>query len=266
MRRAARRTVTWVDRLVPAREGVVVLAYHRVGATTPVSVDLPVAQLADQLDWLVAHTEVVDLDTALDRLAPTAKARGPAVVLTADDGTADWVDTLLPMLVERRLPMTWYVATAFVDEQREFPDGGRPASWGGLADAVSTGLVTVGSHTHSHAVMRGLGAAEAAEELDRSIGLVEDHLGTRCAHFAYPKAIAPSPAADAAVRRRFRSAALAGNRVNVAGRTDPARLGRTPVQRADTAASFTRKAVGGARLEGWTRERVDRVRHRSAVS
>jgi peptidoglycan/xylan/chitin deacetylase (PgdA/CDA1 family) len=162
--------------------------------------------------------------------------------------------------------MTWYVATRFVEEQVPFPDGGRPVSWAALADAVATGLVTVGSHTHSHAVMARLDGPAAADELARSIDLIEQHLGTPCQHFAYPKALAPSAAADVEVRRRFRTAALAGNRVNVPGRSDPCRLGRTPVLRADGAAGFARKASGGGRVEGALRQRYDRHRHRDAIT
>ncbi len=62
----------------------------------------------------------------------------------------------MPALVERGLPATFYVATDFVEGQRSFPDDGRPVSWAGLADMVSTGLATIGSHTHTHRVMAGL--------------------------------------------------------------------------------------------------------------
>jgi peptidoglycan/xylan/chitin deacetylase (PgdA/CDA1 family) len=189
-----------------------------------------------------------------------------SVVLTADDGTADWVDVLLPLLVERRIPMTWYVATKFVDGQEDFPYSGVPISWPALREAVSTGLVTVGSHTHSHAVMTRLGATDAARELDRSIGLIEDRLGQPCRHFAYPKALAPSVDADREVRKRFTTAALAGNRVNVPMRTDLARLGRTPIKRSDAAGRFMRKLHGGGRVEGWLRERYDEIRHHDAVT
>ena len=268
VRRGLGHTFTAIDRVCPTRPGIVVLAYHRVGATTPVSVDLPVAQFADQLDWLMASADTITLDAAADHLlalAPGALTR-PTVVLTADDGTADWVDHLLPLLVARRLPMTWYVATQFVENQQSFPNDGMPISWSGLGEAVSTGLVTVASHTHSHAVMAALRTRESAAELDRSIALIEDRLGEPCTHFAYPKAMSPSDDAEREVRQRFRTAALAGNRLNVPGRTDVARLGRTPVQRDDDEGAFARKVCGGGRTEGWVREHVDRRRHRHAVT
>src|SRR5690606_4613381 len=105
----------------------------------------------------------------------------------------------------------------FVENGRGFPDGGQPVSWEGLQEMSTSELVTVGSHTHSHRVLAGVSGDEAAEELDRSIGLIEERLGVPCRHFAYPKAIAGSPAAEVAVRRRFVSACLAGNRVNRRG-------------------------------------------------
>lgn len=252
--------------------GITVLAYHRFGATTPISVDLPVALVAEQLDALQAHSCVVSLDDAVETLAGTAAApstspqAAPPVVLTADDGTADWVEVLLPLLVTRRLPMTWYVATRFVDEQVPFPHGGRPISWSALREAVSTGLITIGSHTHSHAVMSRLDHDTAAAELDRSRDRIESEIGAACRHLAYPKAMAPSHDAERAVRERFVSAALAGNRPNRPGRTDLARLGRTPIKRTDQGKRFDIKIRGGARLEGFLRERYDRLRYQHDVT
>ena len=95
------------------------------------------------------------------------------------------------------------------------------------------GFATIGSHTHTHRVLAGASATDAADEIARSVGLIEERLGRPCQHFAYPKAIAPSPAAEVVVRRQFRTAALAGNVINRAGATDLHRLGRHAVTVAD---------------------------------
>lgn len=238
---------------------MIALIYHRVGGRSPSPVDLPVAMFRDQLDELAATGRVVGLDTALDRLGEPAHADGGAldVVLTFDDGTADWADVVVPELESRRLPATFYVATAFVESRRGWPDEGRPVSWAALAEVVGSGVAGVGSHTHSHRVLATVDAAETTDEIDRSIGLIEDHLGVACRHFAYPNAVAGSPAAEVVVRRRFASAALAGNRVNVSGRTDAHRLGRHGLTVADRTEDFARKVAGGGWLEGWLRERRD---------
>jgi peptidoglycan/xylan/chitin deacetylase (PgdA/CDA1 family) len=255
------------DVVRPPGAGLAVLLYHRVGGETPVSVDLPLDLFRAQLDVLAEHHQVLSLDAAADHLAAREPPRGkPAVVLTFDDGTADFCDVAVPELVERGLPVTLYLATAFVEEQRPFPDGGVPASWAGLADALGAGLVTIGSHTHTHRLLDRVDAATAADELDRSIELVGERLGVEARHFAYPKALAGSPAAQAEVRRRFRTAALAGTRLNRWSDHDPCALARTPIQVGDGLRWFERKVDGGLRLEDQLRGRRNRRRYAGAVT
>ncbi|GIU87297.1 MAG: hypothetical protein KatS3mg009_1812 [Acidimicrobiia bacterium] len=242
--------------------GVVVLIYHRVGGGSGLQLDLAPDVFARQMDELAAAGNVVPLATAIRRLAGDDEVPGaPGVVLTFDDGTDDFADHALPVLVERALPVTCYVATAFVEEQRPFDHGARPLSWGALADACATGLVDVGSHTHTHRLLDRVDPAVAADELDRSVALIQDRLGREVHDFAYPKAVAPAPGVERAVRARFRSAALAGTRANRPGATDPHRLARSPVQAGDGMRWFRRKVAGGMRFEDDVRRLLNRARY-----
>jgi peptidoglycan/xylan/chitin deacetylase (PgdA/CDA1 family) len=248
--------------------GLVVLIYHRVGRRSAIEVDLPRAAFADQMAFLAAETTVVTLADGLARLADpaTAQAGERLVAVTFDDGTADFADEAVPVLVERGVPVTLYVATEFLDEGRPFPDDGVPLSWAALADAASSGVVDVGSHTHSHALLDRLPAAQIAGELDRSIELIAEHVGRAPQHFAYPKAVMGSPAADAAIRDRFASAAVAGTRVNEYGRTDPYRLARSPIQVSDGMRWFEAKTRGGLAFEDTLRRTINKARYRSKTT
>ncbi|HEX4490205.1 MAG TPA: polysaccharide deacetylase family protein [Acidimicrobiia bacterium] len=250
---------------VPAGRGTVVLIYHRVGASSALDVDLATAEFAHQMEWLATRGGARPLAPALETLQDAATDPHD-VVVTFDDGTADFAETALPVLVEHHIPVTLYLATAFIEEQRPFPDDGRPLTWAALRDACSTGLVDVASHTHTHAVLDRLPPGRVADELDRSRRLIEDRLGRPCTDFAYPKAIAPSDAADAQVRARFRSAALAGTRANRAGHTDPHRLARSPIQRSDGRRYFERKVAGGMGFEDTLRRAANRWRYRNVDS
>ncbi|MFV0526934.1 MAG: polysaccharide deacetylase family protein [Acidimicrobiales bacterium] len=252
------------DRIRPPAAGVVVLAYHRVGGGSGLEIDLDPGRFDEQMAWLASATRLVDLDRAVRELD---RADGPpTVVVTFDDGTADFVDHALPVLVRHRVPVTYYVATRFVEEQRSFPDGGRPLTWAALGEAVSTGLVTIGSHTHNHAVMDKLDPSGAEDELGRAAGLIETRLGCPADHFAYPKGVYGGDAVGRVVARHCRSAALAGSTVNRYGATDPQRLDRTPVQVADRTRWFRAKAAGGLRLEGGLRGGLNRRRYGTARS
>jgi peptidoglycan/xylan/chitin deacetylase (PgdA/CDA1 family) len=262
-----KRMAAACDRFSRTERGITVLAYHRVGRRSRVRVDLPDWLFEEEMERLSGGPGVVDLDVALTALAGRAVPNGrDPVVVTFDDGTADFVDVALPILVRCRVPVTIYVATEFIEAGRAFPDGGRPVSWAALADALSTGLVTIGSHTHSHALLDRLPADAIPGELDRSIELIGERTGVLTRHFAYPKALRGSVAAERAVRSRFVSAALAGTRPNLYGRTDPHRLARSPVQVDDGLRFFGRKASGGMRVEDDLRRLAGRWRFARAHS
>ncbi|MEQ8840689.1 MAG: polysaccharide deacetylase family protein [Acidimicrobiales bacterium] len=242
--------------------GLVVLIYHRVGARTPVRVDLPTPTFDAQMEMLAQQGSVIALDDAVERLAAGDDLRG-RVVVTFDDGTDDVVDEALPVLARHGIPATLYVATAHVEDRLGFPDDGRPATWSGLRECLDSGLMTIGSHTHCHVLLDRLDADRVAEDLDRSIQLIEERLGVTPRHFAYPKALRPSAAAEHEVRSRFLSAALAGTRANPVG-TDVHRLARTPVQTTDGPRWFDRKLAGGMAFEDDMRRFVNRRRYAGA--
>ena len=270
MRREIQQLIKWTAAAADAvrrPRGLVVLIYHRVGGRTPVSVDLPRSLFSEQLAVLAAGWSPVTLDRAAMLIAePAAPAGPPPVGITFDDGTADFVEEALPELVAHNVPATLYIATDHIEAERPFPHDGRPVSWAGLRDALSTGLVTVGSHTHTHRLLDRVDGREAASELDRSVRLIEDRLGVACEHFAYPKALLGSPAAEQEVRRRFRTAAVARTRPNPYGTTDLHRLCRSPVQVSDGLRWFRRKAAGGMALEDDLRALRNRRRYAGTVT
>jgi peptidoglycan/xylan/chitin deacetylase (PgdA/CDA1 family) len=266
VRRATKHLAVGADRLRPPGRGITVLIYHRVGGGTASEVDLPVEVFDEQLVHLCQRGPVLSLDDALVALdAPPGSGPDP-VVVTFDDGTADFVDVALPVLERHRVPVTLYLASGFIDDARSFPGGAQPCSWASLRDALATGLVTVGSHTHRHRLLDRLPTADLIDELDRSIDRIGAELGDVPRHFAYPKALAPQPGGDAQVRARFASAAVAGSRPNGYGITDPYRLARTPIQVSDGMRFFRAKAAGGMAAEDWGRSLLNRRRYAGAAT
>jgi peptidoglycan/xylan/chitin deacetylase (PgdA/CDA1 family) len=257
------------DAVRPPPPGLVIVIYHRVGRRAPIETDLPTGLFEDQIAFLCEHARIVSLDDGLEALATDTERRKKGerlVAVTFDDGTTDFAEFALPILTRHHVPVTLYVATGFVEEQRSFPYEGVAISWDALRDARSTELVSIGSHTHHHALLDRLPPDAVEDELDRSIELIQERLGVRAEHFAYPKAFPGSAAADRAVRMRFRSAALAGTRANKFGATDPYRLARSPVQVSDGMRWFKRKVDGGLALEDQLRGLTIRVRDRNATT
>ena len=278
VKRIVKRTGLLVDRMIPPPDGITILIYHRVGGRSDSQVDLDPDMFDRQLEYLAEHHRVLSLDNAMAEItAGTAEGWAAArptlgaesigaddrrgVVITFDDGTADFTDVVVPTLDRHELPATLFVATRYVDEQEDFPWGAPPTSWSALRDSLTDGNVTIGSHTHAHWLLDRLDSDAIAGDLNQSIELIGEHLGVQARHFAYPKALPGSPSAEIAVRQRFVTASLAASRVNRPGRTDLHRLWRTPIQRSDGFDTFTMKADGGLRLEGELRSLTARARY-----
>jgi peptidoglycan/xylan/chitin deacetylase (PgdA/CDA1 family) len=226
---------------LPARRragDIVILLYHRVGPGSS-QIELSAEELERQLAFLAHEGLAIGLHDALG-------GRG-GVVVTFDDGTRDFHEAALPLLVRHGVPAVLYLATGGVANGAPDPSA---ISWQQLAESVSTGLVTVGSHTHTHANLTDASEHVAEDEMRRSKELIEDRLGVDCRHFAYPWAVA-GPAADRVARRLFDSAAWDAWRTNRAGHTDPHRLGRVPILRDDGGFFFRRKAAGQLDTEAW---------------
>ena len=212
-----------------------ILLYHTVGLGSG-EIDTPAAAFERQLVWLREHERVLGLDEALD------DPEG-GVVVTIDDGYADLVDTVLPLLVRYRIPVTLYLATSLVDGESAAAGGGRRLSWAALREVVETGLVTMGSHTHDHANLARATERDARDQMTRANDLIEDRLGVACRHFAYPWGVA-SAGAEHAARALFETAALEVWSVNRRDRRDPFRLGRIPILRSDAGFFFGPKVRG----------------------
>jgi peptidoglycan/xylan/chitin deacetylase (PgdA/CDA1 family) len=212
---------------------VVILVYHRVGVGAR-EVDLPLDAFERHLSSLAQSGEVRSLDDVL------GDARG-GVVITVDDGFRDFHDRVVPLLVVHDVPALLYLATGLIDSST---GGSDSLTWGMLREAVSTGVVAVGSHTHGHADLSRATEAEAEDEMRRSKELIEHHLQVPCRHFAYPWGVG-SAAAERVARRLYDSSALDGWRTNRRGRTDPHRLGRTPILRSDGTGMFFRAKTRG---------------------
>lgn len=265
-RRAMKVAAEASDLVLRSGRGVVILLYHRTEAASDMEINVQPDVFAAQMELLHQEATAVSLSEALQAAALPDPPQLDPVVVSFDDGTWDFVEVALPILERHGIPAVLYLATAFVEHQRPFPLGGRPLSWSALRDALTTGLITVGSHTHDHLLLDRVPLPTARGQIDTSITLIEDRLGVHPLHFAYPKAILGSPAAESWVRHRFQSAALAGTRPNRYPATDTYRLFRSPVHASDGMRWFQRKLRGGMWLEGSLRQVLIPWRYRESTT
>ena len=186
---------------------------------------------------------MVGIDRALDRL--DAGDSRPGVVLTFDDGFADIYDNAWPLLRDRGMPFTLYLATGYVGGTMHWEGStakapGPALTWDQVREMAGSGLCTIGNHTETHARPEKLTPAE----VDRCSEAVAARLGpaVRPRHFAYTWGV-EVPWMRQALRVRFRSAATGRLGRNLPG-CDPLALRRIPVRGSDPIEFFTAKFNG----------------------
>lgn len=254
------------------RSGVVILGYHRIGGGTTSDIDLSTDAFARQMAYLRGHYDVIGMDALAegsflyDPLAPK-----DLVAVTFDDGYQETYDHAFPVLRRLQIPATVYVATDYVDRHREFDFGeaarhrwkARPLHWGLLREMADSGLITIGAHTHHHLDLTRLAPDDAREEVARSKRVIEDRLGIRPRHFAYPWG-AFTPVVRQLVGEYFDTAVRGGCGKNVFGAFDLLALWRRPLQRSDGMAFFRLKVR--SYLDGEEYFRTLAMRHRHLQS
>lgn len=247
VRQAGKALFAAADLTLPSLPGPRILIYHQVGAETGKQTDLALGDFAWQIEWLAKHREVVELEAAIGRWDEPDSDR--LAVVTFDDGYRDTFTTAFPILSDHNIPFTLYVSTKMIGSGDEsFLD------WDHIGVMLESGLLTIGSHTHTHADLRHLDEEEILQEVGEADNMIQRRLGIAPAHFAYPWGYW-SEVAEHVVRERYESAALGAACRAVFG-LDAHRLHRFPVQLSDGKRWFRLRLSGGLMIEERVRRRL----------
>lgn len=132
------------------------------------------------------------------------------VVITFDDGYADFADAALPVMRSFDLSSTLFVTSGYVDGRSEWlvreRETRRPMlRWDRLA-AIAGEDVEYGGHGFSHRQFDTMAVAEAMDDIVRGRRMIEDRTGRSVTSFAYPHGYSTQPLRNALASAGFTSA------------------------------------------------------------
>ena len=170
--------------------GIPILLYHSVGSdmsgplapytTSP-------ADFRDQMAWIAneGYTTLTVADYASMLLGHQRLPDRP-LLITFDDGLADFLDNALPVLSSHGHACTMFVTTGVTWHTRPRALGGRPTlSWSQVAALPDSG-VEVGAHSHDHLQLDLLPAPRVASQLRVCKDKLEQNIQAEVTSFAYP--------------------------------------------------------------------------------
>jgi len=141
--------------------------------------------------------EVIDLRSALELINNKHECEKPKVALTFDDGFEECYTIMLPILEKYNLKATFFInpmsveiqkfsqIKSFISNNLQVDLNKRIMSWDMLRKINDLGHI-VGSHTYSHANLKGLIKSKLQYEIVDSKVKIESELNTDCDFFAFP--------------------------------------------------------------------------------
>jgi peptidoglycan/xylan/chitin deacetylase (PgdA/CDA1 family) len=180
---------------LPEKQNIPILMYHSISEhATPKFKQfvLPPRLFEEHMRYLQQHryTPITVTQFVASQSNTGVKLPERPVILTFDDGFADFYDTAFPILRRYGFPATLYVATSFVNGTSRWlhheGEADRPMlTWEQLSEISANGI-ECGGHSHTHPQLDTLSLADASREIVQSTRLLEDHLGQHIFSFAYP--------------------------------------------------------------------------------
>lgn len=179
----------------PGIARIPILMYHSISnSVNPRFREFAVspAQFDKQMSYLFQHRYTPVTVTQLATLIRfgTLCVEDRPIVLTFDDGYADFYTHALPILKKYRFTATLYVTAGFVGStskwlQREGEANHPMLNWDQLTELASTG-VECAAHSLTHVQLDRVSSAVACDEVVRSKRILEEHLPQPVSSFAYP--------------------------------------------------------------------------------
>jgi peptidoglycan/xylan/chitin deacetylase (PgdA/CDA1 family) len=190
---ATRPWRAWYGRQATAlgRLPLTAIFYHRVADDRANSWTISPRGFLQHLDWLQEHCELVGLDE-LQRRLRTQDSRRPATSITFDDGYAENCQTAIPLLVQRKIPCTYFVTVGNVIRGERFPHdlaNGHSFAPNTVEQlrAMAAAGIEIGVHGYTHCSM---GAIADPIHLEQEIlvakSALEDLVGRPMRYFSFP--------------------------------------------------------------------------------
>lgn len=196
--------------------GVPVLMYHEITSSPSGSARLAVPPRSFAAQMAHLHEAGFSAVTA-GQLAAAVAGRAPLpthpVVLTFDDGFADFHEVALPMLQKYAFTATLFMTTGWIRNAGGSAGSapGAMLSWSQLAEVAAAGI-EIGGHTHRHPQLDRLTPSAVRQELVASKQELEDGLGVCVAGMAYPFGYSNTRVRKVAADVGYSYACVVGNR------------------------------------------------------
>lgn len=170
------------------KKGYVVLMYH----STPVSAswvyDVGKNYFKEQITYLSNNYDVLSISSIVERMRRGEKLNKTVFGITFDDGYENNYKVAYPLLAKYDIPATIFPCTLYITEDGSYKSriGEQMLSWREIEEMEESGLITIGSHSHSHKNLTSISKKEVINEIETSKRIFQDKLSIEVELFSAP--------------------------------------------------------------------------------
>ena len=184
---------SWRRRQLAAQGKVPTYAifYHRIADEHHNPWSMSRAQFKRQIDWFQKEFDLVSL-AELQRRVDSGFNDRPTLSITFDDGYAENCEYALPLLVERNIPVTYFVTIDNITKQIAFPHDVElgqdlPTNTAESIRALANCGIEIGAHTRTHPDLGKVTDPKLlADEVILASQEIEELIGKPVQYFAFP--------------------------------------------------------------------------------
>ncbi len=238
-----------------------IITYHRVARQAPNDVGLlnvTPERFELQMQQLIAMGyEGWSLRRVIQHRQEQLSVPRNVFVVVFDDGYSNVYENAFPIMLRLNIPATVFLATAYLDSDAPFPfdnwtttsiadvppESWRPLTTDQCLEMRASGLIDLGSHTHTHRDFRRR-EDEFARDLESSMDLLSNRFELGDATFSFPYGFS-NPRMIEISRRQGLLCGLSAECQLVTPNTDPFHWGRFGATELDNGATLA------AKLDGW---------------
>ena len=168
-----------------------VLFYHRISDTTKNAWTMTSRNFERQIDWISKYTNPVSLDDIRESQISAIRSKR-MVGITFDDGYGENCDIAMPLLLQKKIPVTYFVSTHFVESGEPFPhdiEAGVPLRPNTIAEIkrMAADGVEIGAHSHTHIDLgQNISSQRLKIEVHDVRKKLQDWTGQSVNYFAFP--------------------------------------------------------------------------------
>ena len=183
---------------------VTVLNYHTVSSDGTI-VDIKPEEFARQIQYLAESFQLITLDQVVAHINDESVITKPSVALTFDDGYADLMPNVAPILRKHNIPATVFLMSDRKKVSRdELENNKKLLTTSQVKRLVRFGW-SVGSHTATHPDLRSK-SIDLVKEITNSKHALEKAIGVSVQYLAYPKGVYTRRAILEAQRAGYKAA------------------------------------------------------------